>query len=701
MEFQGFQHSLPDYLIALIVIALISISVLSYRKLKSLSLLPRMGLILLRSLSLLIILTLFLNPYFFSSGYVQKKPQLLVLLDNSESLSIKKGDYQGIESYQSVLNELRFSTNTEIDPEFFGIGSNTVQLPGVDHLTFRESESNFYSAISQVQELQGDFDAAVILSDGIITFGRNPILLVLDLSIPLYSIALGDTTTVRDIAVTNVVSNPTGYANTIHFIEVDVSQNGFVGESFVVELKNGKGEVLDSKESTFNSGEDVKSFEFSLNLDEPGLTQYSISVSELEGEWSTENNASFFSIDVLDGKTKVLHASFEVHPDVKMIRSILEDDRNIELSTLTWIGGNRFVEDEFPDLSTINLIIFHGVPYGGFDQSLFGDLSTKSTLYLQLPKSRINSEGKFPELFMIQNSGNQLFQVQLSPNSESNVHPILELPEIIYRNAPPVISSLRSISTVPDASDLINSSFQGVKTPNSVLSIVERGGVRRSSISAWEWFKMYQSPDEQEREYVIQLVNNLVGWTSNNPDNRRLKIAPSKPVFNLSEEVIINANLNNESGEVEAAASIELNISTENGFVQSYNMTNNGNGAYELKSGSLGPGLYTYSAIARKGNREIDTQTGEFLIQETNSELINTVRNDALLQSFASETGGSFFEYDEVSQFWQVLDSDNVLQEKQELVESYHFPVRSFWWFLVVLGLLATEWLTRKYYALP
>ncbi len=701
MEFQGFQHNLPDYLIALVVIALISISVFSYRKLTSLSLIPRTGLIVLRSLALLIVFALFLNPYFFSSEYVQKKPRLLVLLDNTESVSINKGSYQGIESYQSVLDELNFPANTEIESEFFSIGSNTVQLASPEQLTFAEGESNFYTAISQVQELEDDFDAAILLSDGIITFGRNPILLAIDLDIPLYSIALGDTTRVRDLAVTNIASNPTGYTNTIHSVEVDISQNGYDGESVLLELKNSEGEVLDTKEAIFSEGESIKSFEFSLNLAQPGLSQYSISLNELEGEWSSENNTSFFSIDVLDGKTKVLHAAFEVHPDVKMIRSILEEDQNIELTTLTWLGGNRFIEDDFPNLSNIDLIIFHGIPFGNFDQSIFDDLSSSSTLYLQLPKSRVNREGLFSELFMIQNTGNQLFQVQLSPNSESNIHPILELPEIVYESGPPLISSLQSISSVPDATDLINSSFQGVKTPNSILSIVERGGVRRSSVAAWEWFKMYQSPNEKEREYVTQLFNNLVGWTSNNPDDRRLKISPSKPVFNLSEEVIINASLNNESGEVESNASIELNISTEAGFLQPYNMTNNGNGAYELKSSSLGPGLYSYTAVARKGNREIDTQIGEFLIQETNSEFINTVRNDALLRSFSNESGGSFFEYDDISQFWQVLNTDDVLQQKQELVESYHFPVRSYWWFLIVLLLLGSEWLIRKNYSLP
>ncbi|RNC85371.1 MAG: VWA domain-containing protein [Balneola sp.] len=701
MEFQGFQHNLPDFVIALIAISLIAVSFFSYRKITALSLLPRIGLITLRTLALLLVFVLFLNPYFFSSELVRKNPRLLFLLDNSESVSINKGSYQGIESYQSVLDQLSIYSRNNIDLEFFSIGSSTAQLSGVDQLTFNEGESNFYSALSQVQELEDDFDGVVLLSDGIITFGRNPALLALDLTIPIYSIALGDTTTVKDIAVNNIVSNPTGYTNTFHNVRVDISQNGYEGESITIDLKDSEGNTLATEQATFSSGEEIKSIDFSLSLEEPGLNQYSIIVSELEEEWSTENNSSFFSIDVLDGKTKVLHISFEVHPDVKTVRSVLEEDQNIELSTMTWFGSNQVIENEIPSMEDFDLIIMHGVPYGNIDQALFKGLSTTSTLYFQLPKSRINQEGIFPELFMIQNSGNQLFQVQLSPNSESNTHPILELPEIVYQNAPPLVSSLRSISTVPDAVDLINSSFQNVKTPNSILSIVERGGVRRSTVAAWGWFKMYQSPNEQEREFVIQLVNNLVGWTSNNPDNRRLKISPSKPVFNLSEEVIINANLNNESGESESEASIELNISTEDGFLQPYNMSNVGGGAYELSSESLGPGLYSYTAVARKGNREIDTQTGEFLIQQTNSELVNSIRNDNLLQSFANETGGRFFEFENVSDFWQALNSDNILQQNQELVESYHFPVRSFWWFVLVLSLLGVEWLTRKYYALP
>ena len=53
-------------------------------------------------------------------------------------------------------------------------------------------------------------------------------------------------------------------------------------------------------------------------------------------------------IDVQDSKTRILHISAEIHPDVKFLRSLLTTDVSIELQTLTWLGGNNFVEKKLP-----------------------------------------------------------------------------------------------------------------------------------------------------------------------------------------------------------------------------------------------------------------------------------------------------------------------------------------------------------------
>ncbi len=701
MEFQGFQNSIPAFLIILISVLLIAIAIFSYRNLKSIPLLPRTGLISLRALAFLTILLLFLNPYFFSSETVIENPRILVLLDDSESMSIQKGSYDGLESYFEVINQLDFENKESIDFEFFTIGSSSKQIPSPDSLQYTESETNFANAISQIQELEDDFDASILISDGIITFGRNPSIQVANLSIPIYSIALGDTSQVRDIAINNIVSNPNGFTDTRHIVEVEIAQNGFLGESVVVELKNSTGEVLDEIDIRISSSESIQSVTFEIELTEPGLQQFSIEIKEMDGEWSTENNTGNISIDVSESKTKILHLAFEVHPDVKMLRSVLSEDQNIELFTYTWLGGLRSVEEVLPKLEEMDLLIFHGLPGSGFDINLLEGFDLLPSLYLQLPRTRSIRSGPFSEINLIQNTGNQLFELTLFPAAESNDHPVMELPEISFQAVSPLISSLRSVSAIPDGTELFKSGFQGIETPNAIINVSERGAIRRATVSAWGWYRMYQSPIESERIFVTQLFSNLATWSANNPDERRLKITPAKPVFNLSEQVIINGNLNNESGEPEAEATVEFTLIPEGGEERTSNMSNEGNGNYKFESQSLSSGLYSFTATARKGGREIDTQTGEFLVQDSNSELINTVRDDELLRTLAIESGGSFFEYNDLGDFWTFLNTNNVLDQKEELVESYSFPVRSLFWFILVLLILGTEWLGRKYYSLP
>jgi hypothetical protein len=700
MDFQGFQHSFPYLVVAGVAVVALALSFFTYRKQETIALPFRLFLMSLRALSFILLLILLLNPFFFKSEEVIKKPRLLVFLDNTESVSLQKGSYNGIESYNQVLEVLNFEENSGISVDLFSLGSSPRPLLSTDSLTFNENETNFINGITQIQELENDYEAAIIVSDGIITFGRNPVLQASELSIPLFTIAVGDTSTVRDITFNNVQTNPTAYTDTQHLVEVEVKQNGFAGERTTVLIENQQGYRLSEEIIQFSGSEEVRTVRFQLPIFEPGLKQFFVRIDSLDGEWSTENNRTAFSIDVVDSKTRILHASFEIHPDVKMVRSILSEDPNIELSTLTWIGGNRFIEP-FPE-STENFdqIIIHGKPPTATIFPLFEELIQSPTVYFQLPESRKNLR-VFPEISILENSGNQVFELDIVPKVADTDHPIMELPEIGYATLAPIKSTLRTMLTEVDATVLFNSAFQDVETPNPIIAVLERGGLRRVEVAAWSWFTMYQSSNEAERNFITQLISNMTVWAANDPDDRRLKVTPSKSVFNISEPIIINANLNNESGEVESDAAIDLVITKNDAEGRSFTMQNEGNGTYKLTVNSLAPGMYTYSATARKGDRVIDEQTGEFLVEDSNNELINTIRNDDLLYSLANETGGKFYDYQNANGFWSDLDQRNLLQNSTETIESYVFPVRSAFWFMLLLILLGTEWVLRKYFSLP
>ncbi|MBD3615769.1 MAG: hypothetical protein HUJ22_04280 [Gracilimonas sp.] len=699
MDFQGFQNILHPAIILVAIAALLLLSWASYRKFESIPSGVRWILISLRGLAFILILLLLLNSYFYSSQEIEISPKIAVFLDNSESIDINKGDYEGLNSYVQLLNELNFNGNEQTEIEFYSIGENVLPF-SPDSLNATEIQTNLSAPINSILEMEEQIQATVVISDGIITYGRNPTMNAINSSIPIYTIAVGDTSDVKDISVSNVLTNTTGYTNTNHIIEAEITQTGFQDNTLTVSLLTGD-EELQQKTITFETDDQLKNVEFELTLEEAGLKQYQIKAQPLVDEWTDTNNSRLFSIDVLDNRVKILHIAFEIHPDVKAIRSLIEQDESNELYTLTRIGNNRYVE-EIPDEDEYNLIIVHGVPPNtATDFEFLSTLDNTPTIFFEL-SAQPKSEFKNIEQLLILNSNvRQVSQITLFPLLNRNEHPVLELPEVNLSDAPPLFSPLRSNLSAPQSTALYSLNYNGTETQFPVIAVLEQGNIRRAHVLPWGWFRMLQSTNENNKEFTAGLLSNLVSWTSSDPDDRKLRITPAKQVFSTTEAPLLNGSLRNERGTPESEGIIEVQVENNDGTNRTFNMNNAGSGNYRLDLPRLSEGLYRFTATARKGDRELETQTGEFLVSNSSSELANTTRNDELMRNIAQNSGGSFFTYDNISGFWDSLRTANVLESKIENVENYSFPVHSLYWFVLVVLLLGSEWMLRKYYSLP
>ncbi len=698
MDFQGFQHILPPAVVLLLSIALLALAWASYRKFRSIPSIGRWTLTAFRGTTLLIVLLLLLNPYFYSSRQIDVKPSIAVFLDNSESIGITKGDYEGLSSYNQLLNSLNFDAIPDVEFRFYEIGEYVSEFDP-DSLNASETQTNLAEPVKSILEMEEQVQAALIISDGIITFGRNPSINAVNSSIPLYTIAVGDTSSVRDISISNILTNTTGYTNTNHIIEAEISQTGFSNNTVVVSLLSGD-EILEEQQLSFETENQVKQVPFELELTDEGLKQYELRVTPLPDEWTESNNSRLFTIDVLDSKVKILHIAFQIHPDVKAIRSVITEDENNDLSTLTWLGGNRFVE-EMPEENEFNLIIIHGTPPTGQNLSYLNSIADTPTIFFELNSRFDLGYTDIETLRLINPRNNRIAQVRLHQLLDQDQQPILELPEINLNDTPSLYSGLRSEISDLQSTALYSINFDGIDTESPAIAVLEQGNIRRSHVLPWGWYKWLQSTNSIERQYASTLIANMVSWTSSDPDNRKLRIAPAKKTFNTAEAPVINASLRNERGDPEADGIIEVQLNSEAGTALSFNMESLGNGNYSLTLPRLSEGLYSYQATARKGDREIESQSGEFLVSNSSSELTNTKRDDDLLKSIAANSGGTFFTYNNVSAVWDSLRTENVLQTRTQTVENYTFPVRSFYWFAIVLLLLGSEWLLRKYYSLP
>lgn len=694
MEFQGFQHSFPLWLVVLAILGVLFLSWYAYRGKKQLPAPLRWLMSGLRASALLILLLLLLNPFFYESEEINQKPEILVFMDNSESVSVERGSYNGEESYRELLNALNFGNRNEYSFQFYETDSGS-RPSHPDSLTFSAPVTNLYSSSEILLEKDDEPSAAILITDGIYTFGKDPVFTLSNAAIPVFTIALGDTTEVNDISVSNVLTNETGYTETRQNIEAEITQTGFEGSAVNVELIRNN-EVLERKQLNFNAPSEVQTVEFETPLTEAGLQQYRIYAEPLNGEWSEDNNRTDFTINVLDSKTKIVHAAFTIHPDVKMLRSVIASDRNNELFSLTW-SGSSFIE-ALPETEA-DLLIVHGSVPPGVNNSFLSNFGDVPTILISTGSNR-RSGAPLRSWSLLNPTTNRLTPVSLRTDLDEGDQVIMELPDAVTTDFPPLYAPFRTSKTDEAARVLFTAGIEGLDSKNPLIAVSENTGLRRADIMAWGWNRIYRSNNPQHREYITSLFSNIVSWTSKDPDDRLLKLSPVRQSFTTGDRPLIQGSLENESGESEQSAVIEVTIRSSESNARSFNMEHKGNGNYQLLLPELSEGLYSYEAVARKGNRDIDRNAGEFLIADDNTEMARTRRNDELLNRIARNTGAEAFSFDNASGIWDAMETAGLNEARVVTQESYSFPVRQIHWFILVLVLLTTEWLLRKYYSL-
>lgn len=703
-SFEGFATSIHWLLIALLFVLCIVLALYTYKSSDGLKNWQRYSLISLRSSVFIILLLVLLNPQFLIERTDQIRSQIAVIFDHSESVTIEKGEYEGMKSYNEVFYALNLEDSTDVRFNTYAF-DRTLFEAFPDTLAFDGSGTNISMALRQFLEEQNDEQAVIFISDGIFNVGRDPAWQASRFPIPIYTIAIGDTSRLQDIIVQDVIHNEVGYTNTRSPITATIVNDGLPGRQVNVQLRQ-SGNIIDEKNFTSQDDRAVQEIRFEVELEEEGLQQYEIYVPEVEGEWTTANNSQSFTIEVLDDRVNIMLLSFEIHPDIRALRSLLREDESIALDYRTWLGNDRFVEGDFPsEADSLNLIILHGFPQSNIPSEIQDQVASYTSgiplLWLASPKT---------DFRLVQNQvsvspftagrGTDLFDMRIFSPEGTASHPIMELPEMDLRNTPTLNGPIRNINADSDATILLRANYRGTETDTPVLLTRTTGNVRSSFLTAFGWYQWYLTGGDT-RNYTEELFNNIVKWTSTSDDESLLRVRPARNVFQESENVIINAFLRNESGAEEDGATLDVSLTGEDIGERQFTMANQGLGQYRLQVGNLSRGNYNFDVTARKDGRVIDERSGAFSIGSTNLEFINTIRNDELLRYMADESGGVFFEWQSADQVLAKLQEDGHFEQQTVAttreIRGYQHPV----WFILMLLLLTGEWIIRKIASLP
>jgi hypothetical protein len=694
--FQGFNPVISPILLGITLILSFLFAWWTYSYLKTVSVPKRFSLILLRALSLTILIILLFNPFFRTDTVETQKPVINVYLDNSQSITMERGDYQGLESYSHLIDHYSFTDTSEVSYSFYffsdEVRSTPLQMPdGTGSLT------NIEAVLRHIQESTSA--ASLLFSDGIQTRGRDPVFTARSVNQPVFTIPLGDTTSIRDVAVTEVIANATGYTNTIIPVEASLLQQGFGGTANRVVLSDGN-TIIEEKQISFSGSESTHNVDFSLQFSEPGIYELEVSTPVLDGEHTQINNRYPFTIEVLDEKTRILHLAFEIHPDVGAIRSLLASDDSIELFSYTWLRQNRFIEGNPQQLEEeFDLIILHGLPDGNPElvEWLTGLTASNPVIRFQLPQTPLQSS-LYPVRF-----SNRGAWLDITPqySIDQDLHPVLELPMVNFTRYPTLKILYGNYVAEEFNQVLFHAVYAGLRTDLPILLVNEAGNHRNALVTASGWFRPIQSSVNEIQAFTEQLLMNLVSWTSVDPDRRNLRLAPVKRIYNETEDVTIRATLTNESGEPETDAVIQFNLSAQDYSEKSFTLQNRGRGNYEVTIGRLPEGNYSYTATARRGAREIEQAQGSFSVTATTIEFINTKRNDALLKQIAELTNGLFIESEQPDMIFTHLHEHDLLKSKERKTSAFNYLHQYTFWFVLLLTFLSAEWILRRTASLP
>lgn len=696
--------------IILIVLFIISFlfTLYSYRyTLPEISKLKKIFLISLRFIALVLLIMIFFEPILFLQRIINIKPTNLIFVDDSKSISF----IENRENLNQILNRI-FNLRKEIKTsefKYFKFGSTPIELNNLslEQIQFNQQSTNL-SEIFRLKELLKDDYSKInvqsisILTDGIVTEGGNPIYLAEKSGIPVYILAVGDSSRKKDIFIPNVLYNDNIYLGKNTTISAIINNIGYSNTKVAVSLY--KNDSLIQKNIITLNPEGTNTVNFEYSPKEKGEQKLKIEVEQIKGESNTNNNFKSFFLNVTEDKTNVLLISGAPNPDLTMIKNALNQEESFRLFSLTQIQSDMFLEGNFKSkLDSANIIFLIGFP----------NKYTSNTIYNELKNKVINKKIPLLVILNFDVDINRLKQLEAYlPIRLQNIsgNYIKALPDIVLNSKFDLLSNIDEnqwgkLPPILYPSNLIAAKAESkivsqIKTESINLKlplIVQRSVASSRSIcfvgkEFWRW-KLQTANDNIT--VFDNLILNSAKWLSVKNGDRRFKIKTFKKFYSTTENVEFVAELYDELQNPLDNAKIEVNIKSQKDS-KSIILNNIGNGLYEGKTNFNRAADYKYIANAKINNSTIATTSGKFNVGDVDAELIDLRMNYELLSNLSKRTNGELYYPIDFNSYINNIKklSENSLNTKT--IETKVKLWSSQWLLMVVIALLSIEWFIRK-----
>ncbi|MEI6900179.1 MAG: hypothetical protein WCL00_09890, partial [Bacteroidota bacterium] len=284
---------------------------------------------ILRFTSVFFISFLLLSPLIKRTTEIVDKPIIVVAQDNSESILLSKDSVFYKSEYRVKLDQLVNRLSKKYDVVFSSFGSS---VENSLKSTFDEKSTDISSFFSDFTSRYSNRNtgAIILLSDGIFNKGSNPLYPANKINCPIYTVALGDTLTRKDLIIKKVICNKTAFLGDKFPVEIQIEANECGGERSELSIMNGA-QVIEKRSIAFPNNRTFIKLTFVIDAKEKRMHHYSIMMTPLEKEINRFNNQTEIFVDVIDAKQKIALLYVSPHPDITAIRQAIETTAKYDL----------------------------------------------------------------------------------------------------------------------------------------------------------------------------------------------------------------------------------------------------------------------------------------------------------------------------------------------------------------------------------
>jgi len=696
----------------------------------------RAALTTLRALTLLLLVACLLRPVRVMPPDSSSDVVVPVLVDVSRSMGLADMDGRTrIDAARDLLDrQVRPALATRFVPELWTFGDALEQADG-STVTAHASRSDLSGALRALRDRYRERKVAaiVVMSDGGDTGAQDAAASVDAGSVPVYAIGVGAPRVASDLEVLDVAAGEMAMTDSSVDISVAAVNRGGAAPFDLRVLENGRPIDLRRVVPAADGGP-VRAV-FTVSPPRNAATLYTVEIPSAPGERVLENNKRAVLVEPAGRRRTVLVIEGAPGFEHSFIKRALAADPGLELDSVVRKGRDArgaatyFVQAaearaprlaagfpqerealyEYDALVLANIeadalsrpqlqMIADFVDTRGGGLLVLGARSfvqqgfAGTPLEDALPLRLTNRGGGIVRVSARQDTR---YAVTLTPDGAS--HPVMRLgggAGAERWSALPPLSGAASLGTLrPGAQALAL-----VRTPDGArpLVAVQRYGQGRSMVftgeASWRWRMQMPSGDRTYELFWRQAVR----WVGGGAPDRVSIAAPAALV--PGNTAAIGVDVRSDAFAPVTDAQVSLKVTLPGGAVQDLRATavDPQSGRYSADLRFDEPGVYRVNASAQSGATRPRNADRWFLVGGADLEMADPRLNEQVLQRIATASGGRYLAADQASELPSLLSAVEPEVSAPQLQELWH----NIWIFVVVMTLLAGEWVLRRRWGL-